>query len=1062
MSYGSTGASDRGLGVLPGNTLGAGNTIVADIGARLTNNSGGTLSSLPLAFVTEVWLYQGAVGERFVFEYSTDATSLTTGTWTAVPALDVVTPTISGNGKKDGNTAANRVAVAGSIPGLDVAAGADLWIRWRATNQSGNDNGLAIDDLVFGTPIDNAPTLLSSTPAGGATDVPVATAIALTFSEAVTVDAAGVALACGGNAVPASVSGNAATHTVTPNSPLPFGVACQLDIAANAVADVDGTPQNLAAPIAIGFTTVADLRPTLAWSVPADESTDFPANANLQITFSEAVTLGASWFDIFCGDSGDRVVGDAVVTGGPTIWTINPNLDFQAGETCELRLNASDIADQDGVPDAPVDNIFVDFTPAVPMVNQPPAVLSTTPMHNGTGFPSAGDIVVLFSEAVTLQPGAFALTCTASSGIVLGHANSGTSFTIDTGTALVASDACTFTIDRTKVQDSEGANPAADTVVDFTVAGNSNGAYYSRVNTSSAPQLRCSLHETIKGHTKYPYGWDQLELADEDPNDAGRILDIYRNCSFDKPENRDGPNGSNATCAGVGGLRYNREHVWPNSLGFANNSLAAYTDLHMLHLSDKDFNAHRGNSPYDYCPQNSGCSEDRPITYNGDTGGNGTYPGNSNWYDANRYEVWHRWRGNMARAIFYMAIRYEGIASEDAHDGNIPDLELTDNASLIAQTSNTAAKAWMGILQTLLEWHAQDPVDARELERNQIVFGFQGNRNPFVDHPEWATRALFESTQPASCVLGGGNNTAPVAVDDGTYGATEDTQLTVPATGVLANDTDAQSDPLSAVLVAQAAHGTVALAANGGFTYQPAANYCGSDEFTYRASDGIAQSVAAAVARIAVTCVNDAPVASDAVFALAENSIAGTAVGAVVATDVDAGQTLAYAITAGNAAGAFAIDASTGAITVANATPLNFEATPQFLLTVTVTDNGTPAANDGAMITINLDNVEEGAAVANDDLFTVDEDSGQTALNVLANDVADPDTGALAVIAVGSTQNAAVGFTASGLTYAPNTDFCGTDTVTYTVSGGDLATVTVNVTCLPEPAEAIFGDGFED
>src|SRR5690606_37836645 len=136
-------------------------------------------------------------------------------------------------------------------------------------------------------------------------------------------------------------------------------------------------------------------------------------------------------------------------------------------------------------------------------------------------------------------------------------------------------------------------------------------------------------------------------------------------------------------------------------LGFRNpESLAAHNDLHMLHLSDEGFNANRGNKPFAYCPQSSGCIENRTITNNGDTGGNGTYPGNSNWYTSTdgyqgSYEVWHRWRGNMARAIFYMAIRYEGIASETAHDGDIPDLELTDDRSLIVQTGNTAAKAYM-------------------------------------------------------------------------------------------------------------------------------------------------------------------------------------------------------------------------------------------------------------------------------------------------------------------------------------------------------------------------------
>jgi hypothetical protein len=67
----------------------------------------------------------------------------------------------------------------------------------------------------------------------------------------------------------------------------------------------------------------------------------------------------------------------------------------------------------------------------------------------------------------------------------------------------------------------------------------------------------------------------------------------------------------------------------------------------------------------------------------------------------------------------------------------------------------------MGVLTTLMAWHAADPVDARELERNEVVFGIQGNRNPFVDHPEWASLDLFNSTQPTTCEL---NTTLPPEV----------------------------------------------------------------------------------------------------------------------------------------------------------------------------------------------------------------------------------------------------------------------------------------------------------
>ncbi|QWP76893.1 endonuclease [Lysobacter sp. K5869] len=392
--------------------------------------------------------------------------------------------------------------------------------------------------------------------------------------------------------------------------------------------------------------------------------------------------------------------------------------------------------------------------------NTPPSVVSTVPSAGATNFPAAGDLSVNFSEAVSLAAGALTLQCATSGAVTLTYPASGTAITASTGTALHAGEACTFTVVASKVADSGGAAPAANTVVNFNVAsgGGTPTGYYSHVNTSSASQLRCSLHETIKGHTVYPYSggttntWSILEIADEDPNNSGRILDAYRNRSYVKVSDRAG-SGS--------GLKYNREHSWPNSLGFGTTTgdkglpNAPYTDTHMLYLTDSAYNADRGNKPYANCSLSSGCGERVTEVNNGSGGGSGSYPGNSNWFktpDGNggSFEVWGKRKGDMARAVMYMAIRYEGGA--DANTGQSePDLELTDDRSKIVITSSSPA--YMGLLSTLLQWHQADPPDAAEKARNEVVFSFQGNRNPFIDHPEWATSALFTSAKPASCQL---------------------------------------------------------------------------------------------------------------------------------------------------------------------------------------------------------------------------------------------------------------------------------------------------------------------
>ncbi|WP_102946009.1 endonuclease [Stenotrophomonas sp. VV52] len=396
--------------------------------------------------------------------------------------------------------------------------------------------------------------------------------------------------------------------------------------------------------------------------------------------------------------------------------------------------------------------------------NTPPSVRTTTPEQGATTFPAAADLAVTFSETVTLSSGAFVLSCGQSGSVPLTHATSGTTFTLSTNTALVAGEACRFDIRAARIKDAQGARPAADTRIAFNVAAGGTdpgpdpdpGSYYSKVNTSSPSQLRCSLHETIKGHTSYPYSgsgtstWTILEIADEDPNNSGRILDAYRNRSYAKVSDR----------AGTGsGLTYNREHTWPNSLGFASTTgdkglpYAPYTDTHMLYLTDAQWNADRGNKPFAKCDVN--CGERATENNNGQGGGSGGYPGNSNWVrspDGNTgtFEVWGQRKGDMARAVMYMAIRYEG--GKDAATGQSePDLELTDDRSRIVKTSSSPA--YMGLLSTLIEWHLADPPNAAEKARNEVVFSFQGNRNPFIDHPEWATPALFTSAKPASCQL---------------------------------------------------------------------------------------------------------------------------------------------------------------------------------------------------------------------------------------------------------------------------------------------------------------------
>jgi endonuclease I len=258
--------------------------------------------------------------------------------------------------------------------------------------------------------------------------------------------------------------------------------------------------------------------------------------------------------------------------------------------------------------------------------------------------------------------------------------------------------------------------------------------YYATVDTSSAPQLRATLHEVIDDHTRFPYTssstdtWNILELADQDPANSANILDVYRNRSYVKIGGGTGP--------------YNREHSWPNSYGFPDDGTTnyPYTDCHQLFLSDVGYNSDRANKPFGTC---SPGGTERVTDINDGHGG----PGHSNWFNATYWQTWSGQMGDVARAMFYLDVRYAGGTHNVTHAAE-PDLILTDNPTLIVTTGGNASVAYMGLLSVLLQWHAADPVDDHERARNDVVAGFQGNRNPFIDHPQWVSAIFLPSTGP--------------------------------------------------------------------------------------------------------------------------------------------------------------------------------------------------------------------------------------------------------------------------------------------------------------------------
>jgi VCBS repeat-containing protein len=288
-------------------------------------------------------------------------------------------------------------------------------------------------------------------------------------------------------------------------------------------------------------------------------------------------------------------------------------------------------------------------------------------------------------------------------------------------------------------------------------------------------------------------------------------------------------------------------------------------------------------------------------------------------------------------------------------------------------------------------------------------------------------------------------NDPPVAVND-SYSTNEDTQLNVPAAGVLANDADVDGDTLSAILVTGPSHGSLSLNSDGSFLYTPNGNYNGADSFTYKANDGTVNSNVATVT-LTINPVNDPPVAADDSYSTNEDTPLQIAASGVLANDSDVdGDTLTAAVVSGPAHGTLSLNSDGSFLYTPGA---DFNGTDSF----TYRANDGQADSNTAKVTITVNPVND-PPVAADDSYSTNEDTPlnvSAGTGVLTNDT-DVDGDAISAALVNGPSHGTLNLNANGsFLYTPNANYNGSDSFTYKANDGQADSNTAKVTITINP-----------
>ncbi len=243
----------------------------------------------------------------------------------------------------------------------------------------------------------------------------------------------------------------------------------------------------------------------------------------------------------------------------------------------------------------------------------------------------------------------------------------------------------------------------------FSVFAQIPSGYYDAANGLTGTPLRASLHNIIKGHTSLSYSNLENYMNQSDAKPGNIVWDIYSDIpGSTAPYIYHYVSADQCGNYNAEGVCWNKEHSWPQS--WFNSSSPMESDMFHIYPTDGWVNGKRSNYPY------GTVSTPTYTSQNGSKLGSCSTPG----YTGIAFEPINEYKGDLARSYFYMCTRYY----------------TEDNAWLVNEMVNKAnLQPWA--LALLKIWNETDTVSQKEIDRNNVIYGFQHNRNPFIDHPEW-------------------------------------------------------------------------------------------------------------------------------------------------------------------------------------------------------------------------------------------------------------------------------------------------------------------------------------